>query len=76
MSARLDRPTVSDVGRNGRLGGGVTSNPEAEATLQRQRGLVPNAVVTTNRLALVGKTAAPEKSWMTNWSKPPKKKMC
>jgi hypothetical protein len=30
----------------------ITSNPEAEATLQRQRGLVlPDAVVTTNRLA-------------------------
>jgi len=33
-------------------------NPEAEATLQRQRGLVPNAAVTTNRLASVGKPLA------------------
>ena len=30
-------------------------NPGAEATLQRQRGLVPNTVVTTNRLASVDK---------------------
>ena len=37
----------------------MTGNPEAEATLQRQRGLVlPNAVVTTNRLASVGKSLA------------------
>jgi len=36
------------------------ANPEAEATLQRQRGFVlPNAVVTTNRLASVlGKSLA------------------
>ena len=35
------------------------TDPGAEATLQRQRGLVlPNAVVPTNRLASVGKPLA------------------
>ena len=37
----------------------MTAKLKAEATLQRQRGLVlPNAVVTTNRLASVGKPLA------------------
>ena len=37
----------------GALSERVTSNPEAEATLQRQRGLLLPNVATTNRLASV-----------------------
>jgi hypothetical protein len=47
----------------------LTGNPEAEAALQRQRGLVlPNAAVATNRLASVLSKSLATTRYLSVWS--------